>query len=160
MAIKNVFWKNILKHRKANKSFKVQIAFGTPIKNLISSYYWFEGSKFILIKFNLSIWQAFFKYFSAGISNQIKFIQKIVHETFNDIFYQFWTFSRPISMTRIGAQCYEYTGRSDALFLFVYRAPKEDSHFQTQLANNLNHSICHKLQYKLDWVFNHHHLFW
>ena len=53
-------------------------------------------------------------------------------------------------ITRIGAQCYEYTGRSDALFLFVYRAPKEDSHFQTQLANTLNHSICHKLQYKLD----------
>ena len=53
-------------------------------------------------------------------------------------------------LTRIGAQCYEYTGRSDALFLFVYRAPKEDSHFQTQLANTLNHSICHKLQYKLD----------
>ena len=44
-------------------------------------------------------------------------------------------------------------------FLFVYRAPKEDSHFQTQLANTLNHSICHKLQYKLDQVFNHRHLF-
>ena len=36
-------------------------------------------------------------------------------------------------ITRIGAQCYKYTGRSDAYFFIHVQGPLEDSHFQTQL---------------------------
>ena len=44
--------------------------------------------------------------------------------------------------TRIGAQCYKYTGRSDAYFFIHVQGPLEDSHFQTQLANTLDKRIC------------------
>ena len=44
--------------------------------------------------------------------------------------------------TRIGAQCYKYTGRSDAYFFIHVQGPLEDFHFQTQLANTLDKRIC------------------
>ena len=46
------------------------------------------------------------------------------------------------TQTRIGAQCYKYTGRSDAYFFIHVQGPLEDSHFQTQLANTLDKRIC------------------
>ena len=46
------------------------------------------------------------------------------------------------SITRIGAQCYKYTGRSDAYFFIHVQGPLEDFHFQTQLANTLDKRIC------------------
>ena len=48
----------------------------------------------------------------------------------------------PDVITRIGAQCYKYTGRSDAYFFIHVQGPLEDSHFQTQLANTLDKRIC------------------